>query len=506
MQEKKDKIDEGAMVCLPEAFVERMKELLGLEWEDFLACYARERYASLRFNPLKKGLKEEQYPQLLSQLGVSKVEAVPWAEHGYYYRKKTDEEDGNNCQPGRHMFHEMGLYYIQEPSAMSAATLLAPKPGERVLDLCAAPGGKSTQLAGYMKQQGLLVSNEINEARAKILSSNIERLGIANALVCSADSSRLASVFPSFFHRILVDAPCSGEGMFRKNDNAVDEWSLEHVQMCAQRQAEILDNAATMLMPGGMLVYSTCTFAPEENEGAMAAFLLRHPEFQLVHKEAPYFSEGQPAWGDGNENLRKTFRLWPHKLKGEGHFAAVLQKAGVLPEPVEQEETTSSPVKNGKGAKGIKGVPQKGQLDAEQKKAFLNFAEETLQKETVEWILKGRLELFGEQLYRLPQGLPTLARLRVLRAGLHLGSFKKNRFEPAHAFALFLDGSMVKQMEEYSSKEAESVKFFAGESLPCTPGKGWCLVCVDGFSAGWGKKTAAILKNHYPKGLRTNCR
>ena len=234
----------------------------------------------------------EEIMRILKVLGISSDKKVSWANEAYYF----DE----NVRPGKHPYHEMGLYYIQEPSAMSAAALLAPKPGMRVLDLCAAPGGKSTQLATYLGDSGLLVSNEINTQRSRILSQNIERMGIKNAIVTNEDSFVLASHFPGFFNAIQVDAPCSGEGMFRKLPEAIEQWSMENVAICAARQKEILDNAAVMLKPGGTIVYSTCTFSKEENEDVIEYFLERHPDFTLEEME----------------------RFWPHKVDGEGHFVA----------------------------------------------------------------------------------------------------------------------------------------------------------------------------------------
>ena len=286
---------------LPIEFEKKMKAFLGNEWDDFLYSYDNNRFQALRFNTLKVQSPEERM-RILKVLGISPDKKVSWANEAYYF----DE----NVRPGKHPYHEMGLYYIQEPSAMSAAALLAPKPGMRVLDLCAAPGGKSTQLATYLGDSGLLVSNEINTQRSRILSQNIERMGIKNAIVTNEDSFVLASHFPGFFNAIQVDAPCSGEGMFRKLPEAIEQWSMENVAICAARQKEILDNAAVMLKPGGVIVYSTCTFSKEENEDVIEYFLERHPDFTLEEME----------------------RFWPHKVDGEGHFVAKLVRRGSVNE------------------------------------------------------------------------------------------------------------------------------------------------------------------------------
>ena len=274
---------------LPELFLQRMRTQLGAEYDAFLQSLQRPRAVALRFNPLKG-----QAPSL-----PFVTAPVPWEPMGYYY----DPE----ARPGLHPYHEAGVYYLQEASAMAPVALLDPQPGERICDLCAAPGGKSTQIAGRLLGRGFLLCNEVNPKRAKILSRNIERLGIANALVTNEYPNVLADRFPNFFDRALVDAPCSGEGMFRKEEAAVTDWSPETVEMCARRQAEILNSAAKLVRPGGRLVYSTCTFAPQEDEEAVAAFLERHPDFVPEQVDAPWF---EPTENGGH-------RMWPHKLLGE---------------------------------------------------------------------------------------------------------------------------------------------------------------------------------------------
>lgn len=370
----------------------------------------------------------------------------------------------------------------RNPAPCQQLALLAPEPGDRVLDLCAAPGGKSTQLAAYLNQTGLLVANEIHSARCKILSQNMERLGISNAIVTNEDSFTLAARFPEYFDKIMVDAPCSGEGMFRKNPEAASEWSLANVKNCAARQSEILDNAAEMLVPGGKIVYSTCTFSPEENEQVIASFLEQHPEFELIRKDVPEFDHGRPDWANHIPQLAFTFRLWPHHLHGEGHFAAILQKKG-----------SSSAHTSGKTA----GLKDKNQL-----RLWQEFASTVLTPGMNDFLQQGNLILFGDQLYRLPEDAPSLEHLKVLRAGLHLGTFKKNRFEPSHALALFLGIQDVKTSISLSLADPSTSMFFNGETINCDTQKGWCLVCIEGFSAGWGKASGGILKNHYPKGLR----
>jgi NOL1/NOP2/sun family putative RNA methylase len=470
---------------LPQDFEKKMQKLLGAEWQDFLECYENDRFQALRLNPLKKGLDGELRAAIRQRFGAK--EQVPWEPDGFYYKEET--------RPGKHAWHEAGLYYIQEPSAMSAAALLAPRPGMRVLDLCAAPGGKTTQLAAALRQEGFLVANEIHPARCKILSQNVERMGIANAIVTNEDSGRLAERFPSFFHAILVDAPCSGEGMFRKNSESTQEWSAAQVLVCAKRQRTILEHAAAMLLPGGTFVYSTCTFSKEENEENIDWFLEHHPEFSVSAADAPWFAR------DGRQG---TFRLWPHKLHGEGHFVAVLQKAGILPEIARtekyfcREETRISDRKL-----------KKSGLDKAHMQALEEFCTSSLMPEIGAWILNGTLTLFGDQLYRLPDDAPELDGIRVLRAGLHIGEFKKNRLEPSHALALFLGREDVRSFVSLPAEDARLAGYLRGESIFLQEeddvrgaDKGWCLVCVDACSLGWGKRAGGQVKNHYPKGLR----
>ncbi len=426
---------------LPEAFLTRMAGQLGPEYPEYLASLQHPRAVALRFDPQK------------SQPALPFVqENVPWEPMGYYY----DPE----ARPGLHPYHEAGVYYLQEASAMAPVSLLDPQPGQRICDLCAAPGGKSTQIAGRMGGQGLLLCNEINPKRAKILSRNIERMGIANALATNETPANLAKRFPGFFHRVLIDAPCSGEGMFRKEEAAITDWSQETIQMCAARQREILHSGAQLVAPGGRLVYSTCTFAPEENEQTVAAFLESHPDFYPDAVSAPWFTPGENS----------SFRLWPHKLKGEGHFLAVLRRQG-------DEEVPEVSIRAEK--------PPKQWLD------FAKALEITLPK--------GRPLQFGQSLYWAPNELPDIARLKVLRPGLELGTVKPDRFEPAHALALWLKS--CKNTLDLHSDSPEISAYLHGEVLPCHI-KGWCQVTVDGYGIGWGKGDASVLKNHYPKGLR----
>lgn len=457
---------------LPIEFEKKMKAFLGDEWDDFLYSYDNNRFQALRFNTLKVQSPEERM-RILKTLKISSDKKVSWANEAYYF----DE----NVRPGKHPYHEMGLYYIQEPSAMSAAALLAPKPGMRVLDLCAAPGGKSTQLATYLGDSGLLVSNEINTQRSRILSQNIERMGIKNAIVTNEDSFVLASHFPGFFNAIQVDAPCSGEGMFRKLPEAIEQWSMENVAICAARQKEILDNAAVMLKPGGTIVYSTCTFSKEENEDVIEYFLERYPDFTLEEME----------------------RFWPHKVDGEGHFVAKLVRRGCVDTDLKADRKTQKN-KNSKNRKN----ETKSALTKENMKLLSEFLDETISEDMAAWIKNSRLVMFGEQLYRLPDMEVDIKGLKVQRAGLHIGEFKKQRFEPSHSLALALKLNDAKNVVKLTCDNPQTIGFFNGQSVMLSDEqaaeckKGWALVCVDGYTAGWGKVNGTQVKNHYPKGLR----
>ncbi|WCK55682.1 RsmF rRNA methyltransferase first C-terminal domain-containing protein [Aneurinibacillus sp. Ricciae_BoGa-3] len=458
-------------MLLPHSFMERMRKMLSPEdFTAFMASYENESVQGLRLNPQK--VAQENFTVHLP----FRLEPVPWCPTGFYY--------GEDDRPGKHPYHAAGLYYMQEPSAMAVVEVLVPEPGDRVLDLCAAPGGKTTQISGYLGNTGMLLSNEIHPARAKILSENVERWGARNILVTNEPPDKLAERFPSYFDKIVVDAPCSGEGMFRKLSEAVEDWSENKVAQCAAMQKDILDQAADMLKPGGVLVYSTCTFAPSENESQIAAFLNRRKDFTL--EESPlsaFFAHGVPEWSDANtvnpSELVETMRLWPHRLKGEGHYIARMRKSA-------GDTETAVPAQKDK------------KLTADVQKLFEAFCNDAL---TI--LPDGRFELFGDQLYILPDGMPSLNRLKVKRAGWHLGTLKKGRFEPSHALALSLTPGEWKRSADFSADNDDILRYLRGESLMVDSSEnGWTVVTVDGYPLGWGKIVNGQLKNHYPKGLR----
>ena len=371
---------------------------------------------------------------------------------------------------------------------MAPVTLLSPQPGERILDLCAAPGGKSTQIASAMEGEGLLVTNEIHPARAKILSENVERMGIRNACVLNETPEHLADIFEEYFDRILVDAPCSGEGMFRKNEVACEEWSPENVQLCADRQDGILECAARMLVPGGRLVYSTCTFAPEEDEEVVSHLLENRPDMELLElPEYEGFTSGVPEWGNGDPSLIRSVHLFPHKMQGEGHFLALFRK---------------------EGRTDLIGTMSSAKPNAETRKWLELFLKEiglkTLGGQPFDW---NRVETRKDKVYYLPPIGGDFRGLTFLRNGLYLGDLKKNRFEPSQPFALSLRKGDAEAVISLPVSDQRLTRYLKGETLNIEPeeaahAKGWHLLCVEGYPIGFGKLVGQTLKNKYPAGWR----
>lgn len=444
-----------------------MKHLLQEDYASFRKSYGEEQSYGLRLNPLKVS------PNACLENQPFTLKKIPWIAHGYFYNHEE--------RPGKHPYHDAGLYYIQEPSAMAVVELMDPKPGEKILDLAAAPGGKATQMASKMENKGLLIANEIHPKRAQILSRNIERLGIKNTVVTNEPPHRLARAFPAFFDRILVDAPCSGEGMFRKNEEAIKEWSLENVRRSQQRQLEILKEADRMLKEGGQLVYSTCTFSPEENEQVIETWLKHNPQYEVEQVETPpSFSHGRPEWTENqDERMKRTIRIWPHKVRGEGHFIAFLRK-------ISGEKTPAYRL--------MRSVRNKNRL-----KEFNRFCKEVL----YDFILDQSLYVFfGEELYAVPKEMPMVKSLKLIRPGWHLGTNKRNRFEPSHAFALGMTNKETKKVWDLSHTSKEVYAYLRGETFSAKGDSGWYLITVDGYSLGWGKLSQGMMKNHYPKGLR----
>lgn len=457
---------------LPKQFENRMKKMLGDEYDDFRSSYDEEKKIGLRVNTLKISVED------FLKASPFEMTKVPWCDTGFML-------SDSSVKAGREALHDAGAYYIQEPSAMSVAASLPLEKGMKVLDLCAAPGGKSTQLAGYLANEGLLVSNEINPTRAKILSSNIERLGIRNAVVTNESPDRLEKVFEEYFDAIVVDAPCSGEGMFRKDDTAIEEWSEENVEMCAERQRDILESAHLMLKPGGYMAYSTCTFAPSEDEENMARFLSEHPEYRICdNKFSEYFEPARMDFltGDYSDEVKKEIskavRLWPHKIKGEGHFVCILYKEGT---PFSRKE---------KNRKSRAGKNTEAIIKAFAKENLVDF---DINSEDI-------IQIDDRVVLRPTELNVDLGKIHVIRMGIDFGEIKKDRFEPSHSLAMALSKEETKRFINLSEEDA--LKYRHGEEIRADVQNGWTLVCSHGVSLGWGKAVNGAIKNHYPKGLR----
>lgn len=486
---------DGVYMSLPKQFEDRMKKLLGDEYQEYLQCYHKPHYGGIRVNTLKISPKEFEH------LCPFSLKKIPWIYNGYYY--DIDE------QPSRHPFYYAGLYYIQEPSAMTPASLLPIEPGDMVMDLCAAPGGKSTELGAKLKGQGMLVSNDISNSRAKALLKNIEMHGIKNALVLSEAPNKLAEYFPETFDKILVDAPCSGEGMFRKSNSIIKNWEQTGVEYYSTLQKDIIINAAKMLKPGGRMLYSTCTFSPEENEGTIAYLLDKCPDMHVIEglpseKERERlglsyegFDSGKPQWVSGPEELKNCIRLWPHKIEGEGHFMALLRK-----DSTEEALQLNTSFHEGHKVKSINYHNKTINSLSQEAKEFLSniLPFEKLNDLTSQ----GRILIQNERVYLVPELYNEMQGLRTLRQGLLLGEMKNKRFQPSQALASALESSDYGSVINLSSKDTKSIRYLKCEtlSLDTNNPNGWQLVTVDGYPLGWGKLNNSTLKNMYQPGWR----
>ena len=431
---------EVSLPPLPEAFLARMKNQLGAEYEVFLRSYETPAGRGIRFRPGLAFTGKAEWTRTMVP--------IPWAEDGY--RLAADSEAGKT------LLHEAGAFYLQEPSAMIPVAVLAPEPGERILDLCAAPGGKSTQIGAAMRGEGLLICNEPHPGRARILGRNIERMGIRNAVVLNETPERLAVRWAGRFDGVLVDAPCSGEGMFRRDPATRQAWTPEQAAGCAGRQREILEQAARMVRPGGRLVYSTCTFHPAENEENASWFLRTHGDFKLEEFQLPGIR--------GREGMHLCL---PHRGEGEGQFTALFRKTG-----------------------GGESLAFDGKLEAPGKESLKIWRE----------IAPGMPEpngRWGDRLILIPEA-PDVRGLRVVRIGLAMAEIRGRILVPEHAAALALEGAGTPAVDV---SEEEALKYLAGEALEAD-GNGWALVRRLGLNLGWGKISGGLLKNHYPKGLR----
>lgn len=431
--------------CFPEKWIEQISPLLGPDLPDFLRSMAE---------PPVRGAR------MRGSAPPDALDEIPWAENARYLPLDS--------QAGASPLHEAGAYYLQEPSAMVPAAALKPQPGDRVLDLCAAPGGKSTQLAAYMAGRGVIVCNEPVSLRAQTLSRNIERMGVKNAVVTCAMPEELSPRWPEYFDKILVDAPCSGEGMFRRHPETRGEWTAAAPEGCAQRQERILEEAAKMLRPGGRLCYSTCTFNALENEGVIQRFLYLHPEFALV----PFALPGLPASGG-------MLRLWPHRVRGEGHFAALMMKTAEADRPAEKKRSRETRA----------GLPLLLKAEAALAGDFLReHIAEPVRPDAV----------FSGHVIRTPDEMPPLAGVRALRVGLQVGEIRGKVFMPDHALAM-----ACRALQRVPVTEDQARAYQAGQVLPADEGtRGFCTPVLGDMQLGWGKISQGQMKNHYPKGLR----
>lgn len=472
------------MADLPQSFLDSMKEILGEDYEAFLAGFDGQRQYGLRVNTLKMNLEE------FERIAPFHLKKVPWISNGYFY----EAEDA----PAKHPFYSAGLYYLQEPSAMTPASRLKVQPGERVLDLCAAPGGKATELGAALQGEGLLVANDINTARARALLRNLELFGISNSFVTNEPPHVLAERFPEFFHKIMVDAPCSGEGMFRKNPAVVDSWQEKGPEYFSKLQREIIVQAADMLLPGGMMFYSTCTFSPLENEKTITHLLKERPDMEVIPMEDyEGFAEGLTSYRGEvfDESCKLCRRIWPHKMSGEGHFMALLHKKSGTQQQVQQTVSQSS----------IWWEKCKG-LNKEQKAA----AEDFFSHVNIAYDGK-RIDVRGDNLYYLPAPKYDGRGLHFLRNGLFMGEFKKKRFEPSQPFALALHAQDFDQVLDFPADDERLSRYLRGETLDVSDliagekkRKGWQLVMVAGHPLGFGKLVNNNFKNKYPAGWRKN--
>ena len=456
-------------MTLPKAFDERIRIQLGDEYEDYIKCFDSDMYHGIRVNTSKISVED------FLKISPFELEPVPWTKNGFYY-------DHRKYTPSKHPYYYAGLYYIQEPSAMTPASVLDIEDGDVVLDICAAPGGKSTELAAKLNGTGILISNDISNSRAKALLKNLELFGIGNMCVVSEPPNTLSKAFEGTFDKILIDAPCSGEGMFRKSASMITAWENNGNQLFADLQRSILDQVVTMLKPGGMLLYSTCTFAPLENEQSIEYLLSLDDRLELVDFH-PYegFDHGHPEWGNtGNETLTRCARLWPHKIEGEGHFVCLVKKQG---DRDNRANYGDYPVKRAKLPDSVT--------------EFLSHTTHEFHPE--------RFEISGDKLYYIPESFPTVRGLRILRCGLYVGEIKKNRFEPSQSLAMALTKKEFDNCLDLPADDAKVIKYLKGETIDfddASVKNGYVLVCVDGYPLGFGKANQGVLKNKYLPGWR----
>lgn len=458
-------------MSLPEKYLDSMKDLLKDEFDEYLESFNEGRLYGLRVNNLKISTED------FLKICPFDLKPIPWIENGFYY----DE----NVKAAKHPYYFAGLYYIQEPSAMTPANVLPVLEGDVVFDMCAAPGGKSTELASKLNSSGLLISNDISNSRAKALLKNIEVSGVSSMCLLNEDPAKISGRFHEFFDKILIDAPCSGEGMFRKDNKLIKAWEKTGPEFYSEIQKSIILHGADMLKPGGKMLYSTCTFSELEDEGTILHLLKERPEMHLIDIK-PYkgFSKGITVKDKENAyNLDKCVRIFPHKMQGEGHFIALLEK------------DNSANTDNSYNAKR---TPFKNKLPDELKE-FLSH--------TTFPVNQDYIDIRDSRAYLISPYMKDEKGLRIVRNGLLLGEIKKNRFEPSQAFAMALSMEQYDNCVSLSCEDERIIKYLKGETIDLSDfdenvRNGWVLVCVDGYTLGWGKLNQSQLKNKYLAGWR----
>lgn len=454
---------------LPKTYLKTMKELLGADFNAYLDSFNDSRLYGLRINTLKIS------PQEFLKISPFDLKPIPWIENGFYFSEKD--------KPAKHPYYFAGLYYIQEPSAMTPANVLPVAPGDLVFDMCAAPGGKSTELGAKLAQTGLLVTNDISNSRAKALLKNIEVCGIPNVFVLSEDPKKIAGRFAGFFDKVLIDAPCSGEGMFRKDHKLIRSWEKNGPAYYAKIQRELVLLGADLLKPGGKLLYSTCTFSKAEDEDTVRHLLHCRPMMRLA-EIAPYegFSPGVSGPGEDRAlQLEKCVRIFPHRMAGEGHFLALFEKSDQ--------------------AAGTDLAPHKPYSEKLPQELQAFFSDVTYPIPPEELVIR------DAKVYVSVREMPDEKGLRILRGGLLLGELKKNRFEPSQAFAMALKSTQYRHVISLPAADDRVVRYLKGETIDLPEfsdhvQSGWNLFCVDGFPLGWGKYNGMSLKNKYLPGWR----
>ncbi len=458
----------------PPAFIERMREWLGDEVDDFFAAMNK-REIGLRLNPQRGDVAALR--ARLSQAGWE-TSPVPWCPAGAWM-----PEDEVEDAPGKHPYHTAGVYYLQDPSAMAAGVILDPRPGEWVLDIAAAPGGKATHIAARMEQRGVLVANDVSRGRASVLAKNIERMGVTNALVANETPPRLAARWASLFDAVLVDAPCSGESTFARDDHAARRWSLAEVRSYAHRQGEILAQCARLVRPGGRLLYGTCTFSPEENEGVIAAFLVEHEDFELVDLPAlPGLQPGRPEWIAAPAMLARAGRFWPHLAPGHGHFYALLHRTGE-PARALPERWTGTQVPGRVLRRYREGVGAALRDDPPEEGLYLDTPH--------------------DHLYITPLAPDLWDGLHVLRPGWWVASLRHNQVNADHALAVAIRPEEARATLDLAPDDPRLAQFLRGSGWPSDGPQGVVLVTLEGrFPLGWAKRSGGRLHSRYPMHLR----